>query len=189
MPKLSFCVLLPLISLLPFILSSCSSNSYYASQPVAPVSYSGDCYDPAVFAARMPQRIATNTKTVVVDPNVHAWGAYDSQGNLVRGGIATAGGDYCPDLGRPCHTKAGVFHILSLGSEDCKSKTFPLHKGGAPMPFCMFFHGGQALHGSPGYEVQDANLSHGCVRMKVADAQWLRYEFANVGTKVVVEPY
>lgn len=137
--------------------------------------------------SRLPQHIDTTEKVVVVNPNVHAWGAYDATGALVRAGMATAGKNYCPDIRRGCRTKSGTFRIYSLGSPDCKSRKFPIPRGGAPMPYCMFFHGGQALHGS--YEVADANLSHGCVRLHVKDAEWLRYNFVNVGTKVIVKPY
>lgn len=137
--------------------------------------------------SRLPQHIDTTEKVVIVNPNVHAWGAYDESGALVKAGMATAGKNYCPDIRRGCRTKAGTFRIYSLGSPDCKSRKYPIPRGGAPMPYCMFFHGGQALHGS--YEVADANLSHGCVRLHVKDAEWLRYNFVNVGTKVVVKPY
>ncbi|HSW70413.1 MAG TPA: L,D-transpeptidase family protein, partial [Gammaproteobacteria bacterium] len=39
------------------------------------------------------------------------------------------------------------------------------------------------------YEVVDGNASHGCVRLKVQDAEWLRFNFVSIGTKVVVLPY
>jgi lipoprotein-anchoring transpeptidase ErfK/SrfK len=55
------------------------------------------------------------------------------------------------------------------------------------MPYCMFFNGNQGLHGS--YNVVDGNASHGCVRMTVSDAEWVRFNFANIGTKVIVRPY
>jgi lipoprotein-anchoring transpeptidase ErfK/SrfK len=45
------------------------------------------------------------------------------------------------------------------------------------------------LHGVPDGEVVEGNISHGCVRMHVVDAEWLRYSFVNYGTKVVVKPY
>ena len=140
----------------------------------------------ANYADRLPQHIASSEKTVVVDPHVHAWGAY-SGGSLVHAGEMSAGSGYCRDLGRPCRTKVGTFRINSLGSPHCKSSIFPLPHGGAPMPYCMFFNKNQALHGS--YEVAEANISHGCVRLRVPDAEWLRYNFANVGTRVVVKPY
>jgi lipoprotein-anchoring transpeptidase ErfK/SrfK len=150
-----------------------SSTSYYSSP-------SSDVY------SRLPSTIASSGKVVVVDPRVHAWGAYNN-GTLVKAGLATAGSSWCPDIGRPCKTKAGTFRINSLGSADCKSSLYPLPDGGAPMPYCMFFNGSQGLHGSN--QVVEGNISHGCVRMNTSDAEWLRFNFANVGTKVVVHPY
>ena len=136
-------------------------------------------------------------KVIIVNPNVHAWAAYTPDGERVRTGMATAGNDWCRDLGRPCRTRSGTFRIYSLGDSSCRSHKFPIHRdgrrGGAPMPYCMFFNGGQALHGS--YEVVRANVSHGCVRLN--DAEWLRYDFVEgpnssneyLGTKVIVKPY
>jgi|GEM_PF-1134625 len=142
------------------------------------------------YNARVPQNIsAPGEKVVVIDPRAHVWAAYDAAGHLVRAGIATAGRDWCPDIGRRCHTKTGIFRVQSLGSPQCRSRTYPLPRGGAPMPYCMFFHQGQALHGAPDHAVGDANLSHGCVRLHNSDAQWLRYNFVTVGTKVIVKPY
>lgn len=140
-----------------------------------------------VSSGGLPQKIATSEKTIVVDPRVHRWGAYNAQGDLLRSGVATAGSHYCPDIKRPCRTSVGTFRIYSLGSASCKSSKYPVGKGGAPMPYCMFFNGGQGLHGSP--NVVAGNVSHGCVRMTVADAAWVRFNFANVGTKVIVRPY
>ncbi|MBX3709278.1 MAG: L,D-transpeptidase [Gammaproteobacteria bacterium] len=167
-------------------LSSCSSMSdtYSDDSLTAPV-YAANY--PTGYGSRLPTQIETKEKVIVVDPNVHTWGAYDSGGNLVRSGLATAGSSWCPDIGRPCKTKAGHFRIQSLGSADCKSSIYPLPKGGAPMPYCMFFNGNQGLHGSG--EVVEGNISHGCVRMHVSDAEWLRFDFAKTGTKVIVKPY
>jgi len=146
-------------------------------------------YSSSSYASRLPSHLNISESTVVVDPHVHAWGAYNASGDLVKGGLASAGADYCPDLGRACHTGVGSFRVFSLGSPDCKSHIFPLPRGGAPMPYCMFFRSGQALHGSPGPEVVDGNISHGCVRMHVDDAEWLRYNFVHVGTRVIVRSY
>lgn len=140
------------------------------------------------YASRLPSHINTGgQKTIVVDPRVHAWGAYDSSGSLVKAGLATAGGSWCPDIGRSCKTSSGTFHIQSLGSASCKSTRYPRPNGGAPMPYCMFFNGNMGLHGSP--NVFDGNGSHGCVRLSYNDAAWIRHNFANVGTKVIVRPY
>lgn len=146
-------------------------------------------YDPSRYESRIPQQIDTHEKLVLVDPNVNAWGAYDSKGHLVRGGIATAGNNWCDDIGRPCRTATGSFRIQSLGSADCKSKIYPRPNGGGLMPYCMFFSGGMALHGSPDATVVESNISHGCVRMRIPDAEWLRNNFASVGTKVIVKSY
>lgn len=139
---------------------------------------------------------APGERLVIVDPMRLAWGAYDTDGTLVRWGPASSGSDYCRDLDEACQTRAGTFRIYSLGSSDCISHKFPLPDGGAPMPYCMYFNNGQALHGEPdglpGY-----NASHGCVRLYVNDAEWLRYDFvedANEsndyrGTKIIIGSY
>lgn len=136
----------------------------------------------------LPSQIASQgEKVIIIDPNIHAFGAYNAQGQLVRSGLVTAGNHWCRDIRRGCKTKAGVFRIYSLGGPGCRSSKYPLPRGGAPMPYCMFFNGSQGLHGS--YEVVYGNVSHGCVRMHVPDAKWLRYNFVTPGTKVIVRPY
>lgn len=135
-------------------------------------------------------------KLLIFDPKVQAFGAYDADGTLVNWGPAVGGNDWCPDIKSSCRTKAGEFRIYSLGNSNCKSRKFPIPRGGAPMPFCMFFNGGQAFHGSPGGVIA-RHASHGCVRLFVPDAEWLRYDFVEPpvesnnyrGTKVVVLPY
>lgn len=126
-------------------------------------------------------------KVIVVDPRSHSFRAYSASGEVVLSGVATSGSGWCKDLKRPCRTKSGVFRIYSLGGPGCKSGKFPLPRGGAPMPYCMFFNGGQGLHGS--YQVVKGNVSHGCVRVTVSNARWLRYNFVEHGTKVIVKSY
>jgi len=168
-----------LLIALSAIISSCATTS---SRQGGYASLNMD------YSARLPPTIASTGKTIVVDPRVHAWGAYEN-GQLVKAGVASAGADYCHDIGRPCRTSVGSYRIQSLGGPGCVSHIFPVHRGGAPMPYCMFFNNGQALHGVPPHEVGEGNYSHGCVRLHVGDAEWIRYDFANVGTKVVIKPY
>lgn len=138
--------------------------------------------------SRLPDEISPQgEKTIVIDPKVHAFGAYTADGKLIYSGLATSGANWCSDTGRPCRTKVGSFRIFSLGDSTCISSRYPLGEGGAPMPYCMFFNGNQGIHGSN--QVTDGNISHGCVRISVGDAAWLRYEFAQHGTKVIVKPY
>lgn len=147
--------------------------------------------------APFPKRIESiGEKLIVVDPVADAWGAYSPQGELVKWGPASAGADYCKDIDEACHTRSGSFRIFSLGSSDCYSTKFPLPDGGAPMPYCMYFNNGQALHGEPN-GLPGYNASHGCVRLYVNDAEWLRYDFVEGpssnnnyrGTKVIVKDY
>lgn len=150
----------------------------------------------ATEGAPLPPHAKTaGEKLIIVDPGAHAWGAYNARGKLIRWGIATAGDQWCDDIGQSCKTKAGYFRIYSVGDARCISSKFPLPDGGAPMPYCMYFNGGQAIHGSSG--VVFDNVSHGCVRVHVDDAKWLRYQFVEGpssanhyrGTRVFIEPY
>lgn len=139
-----------------------------------------------IFA--LPTQInSPGERLIVVSPQQHAWGAYDPSGRLIKSGLASAGANYCRDIHQPCRTRTGTFRIRSLGSSGCKSPSFPVPRGGAPMPYCMYFNESQALHGSN--EVVRGNISHGCVRLHVGDARWLRNNFATYGTLVYIGPY
>ncbi|HSW70563.1 MAG TPA: L,D-transpeptidase [Gammaproteobacteria bacterium] len=171
------------IGLLSFFLSGCTNNRYSSSE----YPYSSH-YDESKYSSSMPSTIDSSGKVIVVAPQSYAWGAYQN-GKFVRGGIANAGAGYCPDKGGSCRTSVGTFRIYSMGDVDCASKTYPIPKGGALMPYCMFFHNGESLHGSPDHILGENNISHGCIHMRIPDAEWLRYNFASVGTKVVIQPY
>lgn len=134
------------------------------------------------------QRPATGKKVFVFDPKATAWAAYDAEGHRVKTGSASGGSDYCDDIGRSCRTVTGTFKVYSKKGEDCKSSLYPIEtNGGAKMPYCMHFHGGYSIHAA--YEVPNANVSHGCVRVLPSAAKWLNENFMNVGTTVIVEPY
>lgn len=133
-------------------------------------------------------------RQVVIDQDKLAWGAYDFDGHLLNWGPISSGRDKCSDSNNSCRTMAGIFHFFSKENEKCRSNVFPIGKGGAKMPYCMYFHKGFAMHGSddiPGYRA-----SHGCVRMFTRDALWLNHEFVQtanpktnfIGTKVIVRP-
>lgn len=132
---------------------------------------------------------APGRRLVIVDPKRLAWGAYDSNGQLINWGPASGGQGYCPDVHRVCHTPSGSYSIYHKRGYECKSTKFPVGVGGAPMPYCMFFKGGYALHGSP--YVPGYNASHGCIRLFTDDARWLNQDFVGGAgaTKVVVYHY
>jgi LysM repeat protein len=55
------------------------------------------------------------------------------------------------------------------------------------VPHVMYFDGeGDSFHGAPWHNNFGNPMSHGCVNMKVGDAQWL-YEWTPLGTRVVIE--
>lgn len=123
-------------------------------------------------------------RIIIVSLSREAWAAYSEQGTLVRWGPVSSARGYCPDIGHGCHTPHGDFSIYEKQGRGCFSTKFPVGRGGAPMPYCMFFHGGFALHGS--YELPGYNASHGCIRMFIDDAEWLNEEFTDIGTRVYV---
>lgn len=143
--------------------------------------YKGTMYFPQTQAA-------TGHKVFIFDPKATAWAAYDAQGNRVQTGRASGGKDFCEDVGRPCRTVTGTYRVYSKKGPDCISSAFPIEThGGARMPYCMHFHGGYSIHAA--YEVPDANVSHGCIRVLPSAARWLNEEFMDVGTTVIVKPY
>lgn len=130
---------------------------------------------------------ASGVRTFVFSPRYKMWAAYDRSGKRVAHGIANGGASYCADVGRPCRTPSGTFRVHSKGSYDCKSSKYPVGRGGAPMPYCMFFRGGYAIHGSP--QISNRNGSHGCIRVTTSAARWLSSRFMTIGTRVRVLPY
>lgn len=133
------------------------------------------------------KRKSSGSRTFVFSPKKLMWAAYSSDGKLIKTGRASGGKGYCSDVRRSCRTPRGTFRVYSKGSPSCRSSKYPLGRGGAPMPYCMFFHRGYAIHGSP--NVPNYNASHGCIRVRPAAAKWLSNNFMRHGTKVIVTPY
>jgi hypothetical protein len=146
-----------------------------------PVSQNGDKNQQNEYSRKEQTSAQANSKdgTIEVDLENLTWVAYDYHGDIIRSGHVSGGKDYCSDIKQDCRTVTGTFTIYRKGDDDCKSTKFPIGRGGAPMPYCMFFHDGYALHGSS--YVPDYNASHGCVRMEPDDAQWLNENFVEVG--------
>lgn len=55
------------------------------------------------------------------------------------------------------------------------------------VPYIMYFYRGYALHGAYWHNNFGQPMSHGCVNLRVSDAEWL-YNWAPVGTLVRVHP-
>ena len=148
-------------------------------------------FDIAPFPTKLE---GESEKQIIVDQEKLAWGAYDGNGNLVMWGPISSGRDKCSDSSKSCRTLTGIFRVFSKENVHCTSDVFPIGKGGAKMPYCMYFHKGFALHGSD--DIPGQRASHGCVRMFVQDAKWLNENFVELssernnfmGTKVTVRP-
>lgn len=132
--------------------------------------------DHTLDKAPFPKTASSNT--IKVDLSKLAWGAYDDNGKLVKWGNASGGKSFCDDIGQACKTVTGTYTFYKKQGPGCKSNRFPVPKGGAPMPYCMHFQGGYAMHGG---NVPDFNASHGCIRVPVSEAKWLNQNFVKVG--------
>jgi lipoprotein-anchoring transpeptidase ErfK/SrfK len=130
---------------------------------------------------------SVSANTFVFNPKTLTWKALDDSGKVVRVGKGSGGRSYCPDIRRGCKTPSGVYRIISKGSSSCRSSRYPVGKGGAPMPYCMFFSRYYAIHGS--HDVPSYNASHGCVRVTPASARWLSQNFIRIGTQVIIQSY
>lgn len=138
--------------------------------------------DLSPFPAQIP---ANGKRLVIVDLGKQAFGAFNENGELVHWGPVSGGRDYCSDVGRPCRTATGTFTIFRKQGPSCKSSRFPIETaGGAPMPYCMHYYRGFALHGStlPGF-----HASHGCIRLFTEDAKWMNHKFTGSRTRIIVK--
>jgi len=120
-------------------------------------------------------------KLIIVDQTILAWACYDETGELQWWGPISSGKDQCIDSKKQCLTVTGKYYVFDKKEIDCESNVFPIGRGGAKMPYCMYFYRGFALHGSdnvPGYRD-----SHGCVRLFTEDAKWLNEKFIDLPSK------
>lgn len=138
----------------------------------------------STFSAGEPLLLAS---TFTYNPKTLTWKAINDSGKVVRSGRGSGGKGYCPDIKRSCRTPSGTYSVISKGGPGCQSSRYPVGKGGAKMPYCMFFSKYYAIHGS--YDLPNYNASHGCIRIAPGDAAWLSKNFVNIGTRVVVYPY
>ncbi|MEI7054605.1 L,D-transpeptidase family protein [Nocardioides sp. CCNWLW239] len=78
-------------------------------------------------------------------------------------------------------TREGQFSVFSKSRDHVSS----IYK--TPMPFAMFFSGGQAVHYSPDFAANGYNgASHGCVNVRDHAAITSLYDQVNIGDRVVI---
>lgn len=151
-------------------------------------SFALSTYQETLNKPVFPEHLESPKTTLFIfDPSNLQWAVYDTNGNRIGLGKAVGGKDFCPDINKPCRTVEGSYTVFRAGDHDCTSKTFPIDEGGgAPMPHCVFFYKGYAIHGSD--HLPDYNASHGCIRVRKQAAEWIS-NYINVGSTVVVLPY
>jgi L,D-transpeptidase ErfK/SrfK len=145
-----------------------------------------DMSTPYMDLSPLPSHMETHHKKLLfVDLEKFAFGAYDTDGNLIYWGPASGGATVCNDSSQSCETKRGEFQIYRLHGKDCISHEYPIEThGGAAMPYCMYYYKGFAIHASTltGF----MNRSKGCVRVFYDDAKWLYERFVKYKTAVIV---
>lgn len=163
-----------------------SNTSLYRGMKIAiPVNmHRADLFSHAPFPNRIDPK---GRKVIIIEMKYHAFGAFDANGYLVHWGPVSGGRGWCPDVHRYCRTPQGTYYFTEKRGHGCISSKYPAPEGGAPMPFCMFFRNGYAMHAGdlPGY-----HASHGCVRLFYRDAEWLNKQFIDIGkngTMVIVK--
>ena len=132
---------------------------------------------------------ARGEKQFIFDPKASAWAAYYEEGTRVMTGSGSAGVDACEEnAAQSCRTITGTFRVYNKRGLNCRSGEYPVDtKGGAKMPYCMYFYQGFTIHAA--YEVPEHPSSHGCVRVLPSAAKWLNEEFMAIGTKVTILAY
>ena len=82
---------------------------------------------------------------------------------------------------RSTPTREGTFKVYR------KSRDHVSHEYGSPMPFAMFFSGGQAVHYSSDFAARGyAGASHGCVNIRDRGKVRRLFDQVRVGDRVVV---
>lgn len=90
-------------------------------------------------------------------------------GKVVRGPVRVATGS----ARHP--TRVGTFHVFRKNR-----MWYSTVYNHTPMPYSVFFHGGDAFHEGSVYA-----RSHGCVHLSASDARWV-FDFLRIGDEVQV---
>ena len=132
----------------------------------------------AASISDLPKRCQTNSKTIcIVKGEGSRARLYAVDNKDIVAWRSARTGDTRPGY----HTREGTFDV-AWKSRDHVSSIYKV-----PMPYALFFSGGQAIHYSSDFARVGYNgASHGCVNLRDRDfAKWL-FGWAPRGTRVVV---
>jgi lipoprotein-anchoring transpeptidase ErfK/SrfK len=118
--------------------------------------------------------IPGNVRWIDVDLSRQTVSAYEGQ-TLVRTTLASTGLPRTP-------TPVGKYHIyVKYVQDDMSGPGYYLRD----VPYTMYFHRGYGLHGTYWHNNFGHPMSHGCVNLPTAEAEWF-FHWASVGTLVNV---
>lgn len=122
---------------------------------------------------RVPKRCLTGEFTICVDKHARVIRAVNADGDVVRVMDSRFGAE-------GMETREGKFRVYRSGRDHVSTEY------DSPMPFSLFFDGGQAVHFSYEFRSDPRSDSHGCVGLRDYEgAEWL-YDKSEIGTPVVV---
>lgn len=125
------------------------------------------------------QEIITDKKMITVDigqQKLYAW----EGGKVVHETFVSTGMRYTP-------TVKGSFSVRrKVPMQDMKGHYPPYEPYYIKnVPHVMYFYGAYAIHGAHWHNNFGSRVSHGCVNVPLASAEWL-YNWADMGTRVEV---
>lgn len=122
----------------------------------------------------IPENILEGERWIDVDLTNQRTYAYEGS-TLISTFIVSTGTQYHPTI-------TGQYHIyVKYRYSDMAGPGYYL----PDVPFTMYFYQGYSFHGTYWHDNFGVPMSHGCVNMRTADAEWLYY-WASIGTLVNV---
>lgn len=133
-----------------------------------------------IFPKPTYAQIYTTEKLITVDIGSQKLSAWEN-GQLIKEFKVSTGMKYTPTI-------KGSFKIQrKVDIQDMKGSFPPYEpyyiKG---VKHVMYFYGAYAIHGAHWHNKFGARVTHGCVNLRPADAEWLYNNFAQVGARVEI---
>jgi LysM repeat protein len=123
-----------------------------------------------------PSAPAGDGKRFVIDLSEQRLYAYEGD-TMVRTTLVSTGLPGTP-------TVTGTYYIyLRYPSQHMRGPGYDL----PGVPYVQYFYKGYGLHGTYWHNNFGQPMSHGCVNMPTAEAEWA-YNWASIGTPVIVQP-
>lgn len=176
MARLARCVSIGLVGFALIVIGNRSAASAMDTVPVSTVAIQQALYSPPRPTRPEPDRLdprCERGRVLCADKTTHTlrW-VVDGQ---IRMTLAAR-------FGGPNHrTREGVFEVYDKLRHHMSSLY------GTPMPFAMFFSGGQAVHYSKQFAVHGYGRgSHGCINLRSHRAAATLFKRVDEGDKVVV---